>query len=306
MKLELEAEDRFGRISRRTSSDLQVTGESHPLRRVLLCAPHHLEPVPCCSVTKESIRAGFQSDGAVALDQHRRLREILADNGVAVELLPAMPGLPDLCFTRDIGVSTPWGLVALNPALGHRASEVAHFRSWAEADGGSRIEQITGGRIEGGDVCVARPGLLIIGVSGHRTDEAGAEAFASRFRSEGWDVLLYHFDEHFLHLDTIFSMLRPDLALGCMEVLDDAFLEELGSRGIRVLPVTYKEARQLGCNVVSIDGRRIIAGSSTPRVTAMMEEAGLQVFATDLDQFTACGGGVHCLTMPLLRERLAA
>lgn len=306
MKVEFETERSFGRINRALSTEYRVSGECHPLRRVLLCAPHHLEPVPCCSVTKESIRTGFRSDAARALDQHRALRTILADAGVAVELLPAKSGLPDLCFTRDIGVSTPFGLVALNPALDHRAAEVAHFKAWAEATSGSRIEQITAGKIEGGDVCVARPGLLIVGVSGKRTDEAGAEAFAARFRREGWDVLLYHFDEHFLHLDTIFSMVRPDLALGCVEVLDDAFLEAVASRGIRVLPVTYKEARQLGCNVVSIDGRRIIAGTSTPRVTAMMEEAGLTVFATEIDQFTACGGGVHCLTMPLQRERLAA
>ena len=49
------------------------------------------------------------------------------------------------------------------------------------------------------------------------------------------------------------------------------------------------------------DGQRIIAGAGTPRVSAMMRDAGFTVTETNLDQFTACGGGVHCLTMPLLR-----
>jgi len=241
------------------------------------------------------------SDPQAATDQHARLRDLLTANGVAVDMLAPVPGLPDLCFTRDVGVCTPWGPVALNPALGHRAPEVAQFRAWAEARTGSRMEQINGGTIEGGDICIARPGLLIVGVSGRRTDEAGAEAFAAKFRASGWDVVLYHFDEHFLHLDTIFAMLRPDLALACTEVLDDGFIEDLTRRGIALLPVTYKEARQLGCNVVSIDGRRIIAGATTPRVSEMMRRAGLEVFETELTQFAACGGGVHCLTMPLRR-----
>ena len=66
MKLELEADHRFGLSHRR--SPLRVNGETDRLRRVLLCAPDHLEPVPCCSVTRESIRAGFVSDTAVALE----------------------------------------------------------------------------------------------------------------------------------------------------------------------------------------------------------------------------------------------
>jgi arginine deiminase len=300
MKLEFEADRLFARRTHETAP-LGVAGETDPLQRVLLCAPNHLEPVPCCSVTKESIRAGFESDTHAALAQHRGLREILADSGAKIDLLPPRPGMPDLCFTRDVGVSTPWGLVALNPALKHRAVEVAHFKAWAEAYSQSRVEQITVGSIEGGDVCVARPGLLILGVSGNRTDDEGAEAFAARFRHEGWEVLLYRFDEHFLHLDTIFSMLNPTTALGCTEVLDDEFLENVASHGIQVLPVTYKESRRLGCNVVSIDGQRIVAGAGTPRVSAMMRDAGFTVTEANLDQFTACGGGVHCLTMPLLR-----
>ena len=300
MKLELEAGRLFARRTHENPS-LEVSGETDTLQRVLVCAPNHLKPVPCCSVTKESIRDGFESDTHVALAQHRGLREILAANGAAVDLLPPRPGMPDLCFTRDVGVSTPWGLVALNPALKHRAVEVSHFKAWAETYTQSRVEQVTIGSIEGGDVCVARPGLLIVGVSGNRTDDEGADAFAARFRHEGWEVLLYRFDEHFLHLDTIFSMLNPTTALGCTEVLDDAFLETVARRGIKILPVTYKESRLLGCNVVSIDGQRIIAGAGTPRVSAMMRDAGFTVTETNLDQFTACGGGVHCLTMPLLR-----
>ena len=301
MKLELDAAHWSG-LTRRDRQTFHVQGETARLRRVLLCAPDHLEPVPCCSVTRESIRDGFASDTATALQQHANLRANLEACGVQVDILPPIPGLPDLCFSRDVAVTTPWGITALNPALGHRAAEVEHVKAWARRHAGAQVDAVASGHIEGGDICIARPGLLIIGVSGTRTDDAGAEAFAARFRRERWDVLLYRFDEHFLHLDTIFAMLRPDLALGCVEVLDDQFIDDLAQRGIRLIPVSYKESRLLGCNVVSIDGQTIIAGASTPRVSAAMRQEGLDVIETDLSQFAACGGGVHCLTMPLVRQ----
>jgi arginine deiminase len=299
MKLELEA-DRFFSRPEVTTAPFRVSGETDRLRRVLVCTPNHLEAVPCCSVTKESIRDGFTPDPLAALRQHRALCDALAGAGAIVERLAPTPGLADACFTRDAAVTTPWGLVALNPALDHRAREVEQVVNWARGRG-QPVRRITAGRIEGGDVCIARPGLLIVGVSGNRTDDAGAKEFAAPFRAAGWDVVLYHFDEHFLHFDTIFSMLRPDLALACVDVLDDGFLAEMEQRGIGLLPVSYKEARKLGCNVVSIDGETILAGVGTPRVSAMMRDAGLKVVEVDLAQLNACGGGVHCLTMPLAR-----
>lgn len=286
----------------RTDGGLSVRGETDPLASIALCAPRFLEPVPCCSVTKQRLREGFETDNAAAMRQHTMLRRALEDKGVACHVLPAAPGSADMCFMRDVGVATPWGLVALKPALPHRAAEVDHFSTWAVSCLGTRPRRIRNGRIEGGDICIARPGLLIVGVSGVRTDDEGAAEFCEPFAADGWDVLLYRFDEHFLHLDTIFCMLDPNRALACVDVLDDAFLEAVRARNIELLPVSYKEARRLGCNVLSLDGRSIVASVSTPRVSAMLRRSGFEVMEVDLGELAACGGGVHCLTMPLARH----
>lgn len=291
----------------RIDRHIGVSGETHPLAKLVLCAPRFLAPVPCCSVTKERLREGFGTDRAAAMRQHAMLRTMLEKAGVTCHMMPAMPGSSDMCFTRDVGVSSPWGIVGLKPALEHRAAEVDHFAAWATSAFGAPVRRIRRGRIEGGDICIARPGLLIIGISGVRTDEEGAAEFCEPFKAAGWDVLLYPFDEHFLHLDTIFCMLDHHRALACVDVLDDAFLESVGRRNIELLPVSYKEARRLGCNVLSLDGRTIVSGASTPRVSAMLRRSGFEVLEVDLDELAACGGGVHCLTMPLeRRESLGA
>ena len=300
MKLYLNGETAL-RYLEPARTEAGVWGETDRLTDVLLCAPSQLKPVPCCSVTRESLRKGFTGSPARAVEQHRALCEALAQHGVRCHFVPPAPGLPDLCFTRDALATTPWGLVGLSPATDHRRLEVDHLLAFAEgcsAGGAGRIEH---GHIEGGDICIAREGLLIIGVSGERTDERGARAFAQRFRDAGWDVLLCDFDPHFLHLDTIFCMINPHLALACVDVLDDDFLAALACRGIDLLPVTYKESRKLGCNILSVDGASVIAGAATPRVAATMRDAGIAVTEVDVSELAACGGGVHCLTMPLRR-----
>jgi arginine deiminase len=278
-----------------------VRGETDRLTHVALAAPRHLEAVPCCSATRESLRAGFKTSPEIAVHQHQALRSVLAREGVICLDLPCSPDLPDQCFVRDVAVTTPWGLVALNPALPHRSPEVPRFLAWAGRLTNTRIDQITAGTIEGGDICVARPGLLIIGVSGERTTEAGAQEFAKPFRASGWDVLTYRFDPKFLHLDTIFCMVSPRMALACVEVLDQDFIEALVGQGIELLPVSYFHARKLGCNLLSIDAHTAVVSSGTPEVTTMLDKAGVRVLEVDIGQLTSCGGGIHCLTLPLVR-----
>lgn len=279
----------------------RVEGETCRLTDVVLSPPQFLAPVPCCSVTRESIRKGLTTDQARAGRQHRELQQFLEAQGVSCHLVPPVEGMPDLSFTRDVAVTTPWGPVALNPALEHRRIEVEPFLARAAQAGARPVARITAGTIEGGDVCVARPGLVIIGCSGERTDAPGAEALATLFRHFGWEALLYDYDPHFLHLDTLFCMLDDTTALACVDVLADSFLNALRTHGIEVLPVTYKEARNLGCNILSIDGRTIVVGAGHDRIAAQLRGAGFVTHEIHISEFAACGGGIHCLTMPLRR-----
>lgn len=279
-----------------------VDSEHGRLTRVLLGAPDHLAVVPCNSVSRESIRNGLSACADTARRQHAALARALESEGVRVELAPAKPNLPDLAFTRDTSLMTPWGLVGLKPGAWHRSAEVDVVLDAAERAGLPILGRIERGTVEGGDVALVKPGLVVIGVSGGRTDEAGAEALAAIFRARGWRAWIHAFDPHFLHLDTIFCMAGPGLALACTDVLDDDFVDDVRAEGIEVLPVTYKEARRLGCNVLSLGDRRVLTTSSNERVNRELARRGYRPIPLDLSQFTQCGGGVHCLTMPLERR----
>lgn len=294
-----------GALQRQTNP-IGVWGETDCLTEVLLCPPTYLEAVPCCSVTRESLCDGFAPSIAEATRQHRALEKLLEAHRITTRQIVAQPGMPDLCFTRDSAVMTPWGLLGLNPSTAHRRMEPAQMLIYARNAKVPALGAIEVGTIEGGDICIVRDGLLIVGWSGERTDERGAIAVCELFAAAGWTCITYRFDPHFLHLDTQLCMVDEDLALACVDVLHDDFLRTLTAQGIELIPVSYKEARALGCNLLALGNRRVIASAAHPRIARELRQRGVRVETADVSQFERCGGGIHCLTMPLARTRKAA
>jgi N-dimethylarginine dimethylaminohydrolase len=196
---------------------------------------------------------------------------------------------------------TPWGLLTLRPAVSHRNEEAAAVRQAAERWGVPILGALEEGCVEGGDVCLVRPGVVAIGRSGKRTDEAGTEALARLFEERGWRALRTRFDPHFLHLDTLITMVDRHRAVACVEGLEEGFVAELHALDIDLLPVTLEEVDRLGANILSLGERRLVSTANNARVNGELERLGYRVVALDIDQFVRCGGGIHCLTMPLSR-----
>ncbi len=285
----------------RTSSTAFVDSEYGRLLSVLLADPSYLSIVPCNSVSEEAVRAGRQCSPDRALRQHRSLIAALKAEDVRVEKLPPQPCLPDLAFTRDTSLMTPWGLLGLRPGAGHRRAEVDTALASARSTGLPILGRVDRGRIEGGDVAMIRPGLLMIGISGNRTDEDGADWLAALYERHGWKVIRHRFDPRYLHLDTLFCMVDSDLALACTDVLEADFRARLRDLGIELIPVPYTAARRLGCNLLSLGDRRVITAGTCASADQALASRGYKVIQVELDEFLQCGGGVHCLTMPLDR-----
>lgn len=278
-----------------------VDSEYGALREVMLSAPDHLDMVPCNGVTRAGLEQGLTCSPALALDQHAALIKALERAGVQCHKIDAAPGLPDQCFTRDSSIMTPWGLVLLRLAAEHRRGETPHIRTAATHWSVPILAEIEDGTVEGGDVCLLRPGLVAIGWSGERTTKAGAEALAAIFEQRGWRALLTRFDPHFLHLDTLFTLVDRNRAVACVEALDDCFLATIADLDIGITPATCAEVDALGTNLLSLGRGRVISSRDNPRINAALERLGYDVTGIEIGQFTRCGGGVHCLTMPLSR-----
>lgn len=278
-----------------------VDSEYGVLRDVLLCEPRHLEMVPCNAVTRASLDGGLICSAGLAVEQHAKLVGALERAGVRCHTMPSAPGMPDLCFTRDSSLMTPWGLVLLRLAAEHRRGEVEQIRAAARSWGVPVLAEIEDGTIEGGDVCLLRPGLVAIGWSGDRTTKAGAEALADIFERRGWRALPTRFDPRFLHLDTLFTLVDRNRAVACVDALDDGFLATLADLDIATVPATIADVDALGPNLLALGNGRILASSDNRRINGVLRQLGYEVITVEIAQFTRCGGGIHCLTMPLSR-----
>lgn len=278
-----------------------VDSEYGTLRDVMMSAPRHLELVPCNSVSMASIGAGLALCQDIAGEQHGKLVAALEQAGVRCHFVPPAEGLADLSFTRDSTLMTPWGLLTLVPAVEHRRAEAEQVRRAAESWGVPVLGALEEGCVEGGDVCLLRPGIVAIGWSGDRTDEAGVNALARLFEARGWRAIRTRFDPHFLHLDTLFTMVDRHCAVACVDALEKSFVRELDALGIALVEVSRAEVEQLGANILSLGEGRVMSTSNNERVNNELEGLGYRVVAVEIDQFMRCGGGIHCLTMPLSR-----
>ena len=211
------------------------------------------------------------------------------------------PHLPYQVYTRDSSQTTPWGPALTQLALPPRRGEIASILRFHGVHNGF-WRYCSHGAIEGGDIHIIRPGLLLVGWSGIRTTREGAAQFARWFADEGWETKLHSFPEHFLHLDVLFCMAAPQLAVACVEVLGDDFADWLKTRGIRVIDATYREVMAMSCNLLALGGDRIVSPRHSARINAALRAEGIEVLDPELDLFAAGGGSVHCMTMPLARE----
>jgi N-dimethylarginine dimethylaminohydrolase len=276
-----------------------LSSETGRLADVLLCRPDHYTWIPTNAIARATLAAGRPMDRAALTAEYAEMEAALDEANVARHYLAPDPDLPYQVYTRDSSQTAPGGPILTALAMPQRRGEYAallgfHGLGW--------WRHCTRGTAEGGDIHLIRPGLAAIGHSGGRTDEKGARQVAGFLESVGWEVRLVPFDDHFLHLDVIFSMAAEGLALACPDALPDDFLGWLAERQIRVIPVGYRDAMaDMACNVLALGDGRVLSPRHSARTNAALRAEGLTVLDPELRLFAHGGGSAHCMTMPLRR-----
>lgn len=280
-----------------------IDSETGDLADVLLCPPEYYQWIPSNDIAIQTMANGGTIDRAALNAQFAELVSTLKGADVSCHFLKPQEGMPYQVYTRDSSQTTPFGTVVTRLFRQERVGEEAEIRSFYGED--EIWKTCTKGNIEGGDIHIIRPGLLAVGVSSGRTDEAGAAEFISWFEEAGWTCRMIRFPEHFLHLDVIFTMVAENLAIAAVDCIADEDLDWFRAQGIRLLPVSYKEAmRDMGCNVLALGRERVVSPRHSVRINDMLRAEGLTVLDPELNQFSRGGGSVHCMTMPLRRKSL--
>ena len=282
--------------------DWGVNSEYGVLRDVLLGPPDNFHWLPTSSLSKATLRRGYEFDKALALKQHREMVQAYEDAGIKVHFLEADENLPYQVFARDSNFMTPYGAVVAQMAQWWRRGEYAPVIRLYQDLGIPIYDMVTAGSFEGGDFDVIEPGCVLIGYGGERTQEHSAQQVGQWFEKEDWEVKIVDFDEFYVHIDLMVCMVAEKLAAVCLETTDTQVVRWLKDKNIEIIPVSFQDTMALGCNVMALGNDAVISTAQSQDLNQQLRARGFTVYDPDVSQFTLGGGGVHCMAQPLRRD----
>lgn len=239
-------------------------------------------------------------DAARARTQWSALADAYRACGVGVEILPAAPGLADLCFSANptLVLSMPDEPAVWASRMAHasRRPEVERHAEWFMTRG-VRLREMPPQvqRFEGGGDGIPHPGrfLLHAGV-GPRSERAAWIALAAAHPQ--LDVLLYALrDPRFYHLDTALAALTASVCLYVPQAFDADGLGLVQAAFADPIALTLEEALRFAANAHCPDGRHVLLQRGSPRVEAELRARGLTPVPLETGEFMKSGGSVYCL-----------
>lgn len=265
------------------------------LKRVILCQPQYMNIRDVINETQKH----FENEGIHierALEQHDVLVRTLKENDVEVILLPYHKKYPEQVFTRDIGFTLGQTIFVAEMATDVRFGEQNVLKQWLEDEEISYYNLI-GERIEGGDVMIDQ-NTIYVGLSDRTNEEAAAQL--KRLLVQ-YEVIPIDFKEKYLHLDCVFNVVSPEVALIYPNALTQKDIDYFASR-YELIEVSEEEQFQLGTNVLNIGNKRILSLPINENVNKQLRDRGFQVIEVDITEIIKSGGSFRCCTLPILRE----
>lgn len=270
--------------------------EYDTMKRVILCQPQYMTIRDVINETQKH----FKNEGIHierALEQHEKFVQTLRSHGIEVILLPYHKKYPEQVFTRDIGFTLGETVFVADMASDVRQGEENVLRQWLEDEGFSYYN-IIGDHIEGGDVIIDGK-TIYVGLS-NRTNQMAADHLQRLLSS--FEVKAIPFKERYLHLDCVFNVVSPEVALIYPEALTEEDMKLFGSR-YELIEVSKEEQFTLGTNVLSIGNKKVLSLPVNKEVNKQLRERGFEVIEVDITEIIKSGGSFRCCTLPILRTK---
>ncbi|MDQ0230894.1 dimethylarginine dimethylaminohydrolase family protein [Metabacillus malikii] len=277
-----------------TDAKTYCMSEYDVLKRVILCQPQYMTIRDVINETQEH----FKDEGIhieLALEQHQNFVKVLKENEVDVTLLPYHKKYPEQVFTRDIGFTLGQTVFVAKMATDIRAGEENVLKQWLDDEEISYYNLVEE-QIEGGDVMIDKE-TIYVGLS-ERTTQRAAEQL-QRLLTD-FKIITIPFKAKYLHLDCIFNIVSPGVALIYPDALNKKEVDVLGSR-YDLIEVSEEEQFQLGTNVLNIGHKRILSLPVNKHVNEQLRNRGFEVIEVDITEIIKSGGSFRCCTLPILR-----
>ncbi|HUG17151.1 MAG TPA: arginine deiminase family protein [Thermomicrobiales bacterium] len=239
--------------------------------------------------------------------QHDGLRAALRAEGVEIVDVGGSDGDVKAVFTRDQAIAVDGGAVicrmgpvGVEHGYGRRGEEGYITRVIANL-GMPILRTISGtGLLEGGSFCFLNGKTAAIGMSFRQNEEA-ARQLEDVLRTTGTRLIRVPLTGHSLHLDGCILMLDHDKALINVTRLPYWFLDDLKALGIEAIHAWPGEGHAVNC--LAVRPGKVLISEGCPRTIERLNQSGVETVVLEYDEIRKNGGGIHCSTLPLVRER---
>lgn len=234
-----------------------------------------------------------QPSASLLVDQHARVVRVLTAAGVQVVDVESASDLPFQFNVRDAAVVIGSRLFLGRMARAVRMSEPAALSA---ALGAESVVTVAAGQLEGGDIAVT-PDEVFVGL-GERTDESGYAGLRDLLRGTR-KVTPIRLAAGVLHLDVAANLLSPDIGvLHRPSIVGDL---PMSLREVEWIEVTDDEFAEQAANMLVLEPGTVMLDARHERLQNALAIRGFRCITVQLDEITKVGGGVRCMTLPLVR-----
>jgi N-dimethylarginine dimethylaminohydrolase len=235
------------------------------------------------------------------IEQHRKLRAILAQNGVVLLDAVTVDRAPFQVFARDPSFAIGDTLFIASLKDPWRHAELGGLRELRQQFASVVSLSSSQSSIEGGDVMVLDgQKKVLVGVN-RNTDEAGYRTLAATDAIAGLELIRVPHES--LHLDCCLAPLPDGGALYSLATLPESSMKLLRRAFDQMIPLDLEEAAlHLAANLFWLDGARVISSVRTPKTNRLLSRRGFQVIELDYSELTALWGSFRCTVCPVERS----
>jgi N-dimethylarginine dimethylaminohydrolase len=237
-----------------------------------------------------------------AQTQHDGLAKALQEEGVEVlQLEDPLPKMTKSVFTRDPAIIIKGGAIVCRMGVSYRRGEELPFTRTLAKLGMPILHTVhSRGLMEGGSFVWLNSETAVVSI-GHRCNAEGARQVGEVLKTLGVELLCVDNTGYGLHIDGSFVMVNTDLALAFIQDLPWWFLKRLKELGIHILDADPYDGA-FGVNCLAVRPGRVLMSAHAEHTAKRLRSAGVEVVLVEYDELHKGGGGIHCSTLPLIRD----
>ena len=276
----------------------------------LLVDPTHFE---VAYAINPWMQPGFWSADPAGLRQaaHQGFNDLamaLRDAGAELDIIPGVPGAPDLVFPANAAVVLDGRAILARFRHPERQVEEpifeAAFNDLKDRGLFTEVATLPDGAFQEGAGDFLWDASRSLFWAGHapRSNRWGAQNVSNFFGEE--TQLLELATERFYHLDTCFCPLPGGEILYYPPAFTPAARRAIKDRvpAWQLIEASDEDATRFCVNAVAID-RTIIMAQAAARLRSVLTERGYKLVEVDLAPYILSGGGAFCMTLRLDRAR---